>query len=133
MYIDSQFLTQLAEADLTASTYKIALYLPKLLQQGQVDFSNSTKNQEFIDSIKTSKTSLKRAIKVLEELFIIIPVEEKSNIYYCNPYLIWDGSFVQPEYERAYKNWNIIIKPRILAALEKSKQQREQQVNKVGE
>lgn len=102
--ISPDFFQVLREAKISSSTYKIALYLPELIQGGMVNFGQIT---------GMSQTTFRRAVKDLEGLSIIAPTEHKSHWYFCNPHLIWRDIDDKYRLQLDRRGWDIMIKQRL--------------------
>lgn len=104
MVINPKFLTRLATSNLTVSTYKVALYLPELLHDGMVDFSNKS---EIAKTLNISVSSIRRAVKELQLLYIRYSTDEPSCYYHCNPYLVCEENGFTGDLMR--QSWNQMI------------------------
>ena len=102
--ISPNFFQILQEAQIKPSTYKLAMYLPELIQ------SSSGEPISFQTVTQLSPGTLRRAITELEMLYIICPTGRKSTYYFYNPHLFWVDT---PLLKIERQSWNHMVELRI--------------------
>lgn len=106
--INPSFFQLLRASNLRPSTYKVALYLPEVIQKNPgYPISLHEVYQQLVGYM--SQTTFRRAVKDLEWLYIIAPTGTKSQYYFYNPNLIWVGE--PNEFDR--KIWRRMIEQRL--------------------